>query len=487
MKTLFVVNRESDWPHGLPGEYVVTAKEYLTRAAVDNGEVERVINLCRCRRAQGIGFYVSLLAEARGHRPLPAARTLQALRGTPASVPLLKDLERRVQPALAHLEKDEVEIKSCFGTDPAGAHDAISLELFALLQAPLLHAQFRRRHGTWRLHRIGVLGLADVPEMQREVVRRAAMQFPSADSRPKPPRADRAAIAILHTPSEPLPPSNAAALEKMLRAAGELGMRAEVLGRHETRRLDEFDALFLRDTTYVGHYTYELSQKAAALGLVVIDDPDSILQCNNKVYLNELLGRHGIAVPRTLAVHRDNLAAVVPALGLPCILKQPDGVFSLGVRRAGNERELRAQARPLFERSALIVAQEFLPTAFDWRITVLDRRPLFVCKYFMAPGHWQVNKYEPDRHVEGPSKAFSVGETPQEVIDTALRAANLIGDGLYGVDLKQAGGRCVVMEINDNPNIDAGIEDELLKDALYRELMGVFHRRIGERREARAA
>jgi glutathione synthase/RimK-type ligase-like ATP-grasp enzyme len=59
-----------------------------------------------------------------------------------------------------------------------------------------------------------------------------------------------------------------------------------------------------------------------------------------------------------------------------------------------------------------------------------------------------------------------------------VRAATLIGDGLYGVDLKQVGDRCYVIEVNDNPNIDAGNEDSVLGEALYREVLGVFLRRI---------
>ena len=99
----------------------------------------------------------------------------------------------------------------------------------------------------------------------------------------------------------------------------------------------------------------------------------------------------------------------------------------------------------------------------------------------MAPGHWQVHKYESDAHSEGKTLALSIGEAPSVVVDSALRAANLIGDGLYGVDLKLVGERCYVIEINDNPSIDAGNEDQVLKDALYREVMGVFMRRIAER------
>ena len=46
------------------------------------------------------------------------------------------------------------------------------------------------------------------------------------------------------------------------------------------------------------------------------------------------------------------------------------------------------------------------------------------------------------------------------------------------VDLKRIGRRAVVIEVNDNPNIDAGNEDKILKDALYREIMGLMLRRI---------
>ena len=42
--------------------------------------------------------------------------------------------------------------------------------------------------------------------------------------------------------------------------------------------------------------------------------------------------------------------------------------------------------------------------------------------------------------------------------------------------------RCYLIEVNCNPNIDAGNEDQVLGEALYREVLGVFARRIEERR-----
>lgn len=61
-------------------------------------------------------------------------------------------------------------------------------------------------------------------------------------------------------------------------------------------------------------------------------------------------------------------------------------------------------------------------------------------------------------------------------------ATNLIGDGFYGVDIKQAGSGCLIIEINDNPNVDHGNEDAILQDALYHEVMSVFLKRIEARK-----
>jgi glutathione synthase/RimK-type ligase-like ATP-grasp enzyme len=57
----------------------------------------------------------------------------------------------------------------------------------------------------------------------------------------------------------------------------------------------------------------------------------------------------------------------------------------------------------------------------------------------------------------------------------------LIGAGFYGVDLKEVDDRCVVMEVNDNPNVEAGFEDAVLQDELYLEIMRVLRRRLDER------
>jgi len=57
-----------------------------------------------------------------------------------------------------------------------------------------------------------------------------------------------------------------------------------------------------------------------------------------------------------------------------------------------------------------------------------------------------------------------------------------VGDGLYGVDIKRVGDKPVVIEVNDNPSIDHGVEDEHLGEALYLRIMQEFLRRMERKR-----
>ena len=389
-----------------------------------------------------------------------------------------------MQETLHHDESDRFELDVYLGKDPAQRHQALAEKLFASVRAPLLRALFGRAEGRWRLDAVQAIGLADIPAQHRAFLLEVAKAF-IADVPPATPRRagkGRPRLAILWDPEEPHKPSNEEALQRLVQAAPLVGLDAELIGPDALERLTEFDALFNRASPEVDGIIYEFVRRAESMGMPVVDDPESILRCLNKVYMHELMNRHQIAQPRTLVVHRDNVDQVVATLGLPCVLKLPDSGFGLDVIKIESEAQLRQEAERFFKVSELIVAQEWLPTGFDWRVGVYDRRPLFVAKYFMAPGHWKVNQVaEGQRLIEGKTVAMSVGEAPEQVISMAVRAANLIGRGLYGVDLKQVEDRVYLIEVNCNPNIDGGNEDQVLGDALYREVVGVFARRIAER------
>jgi len=478
LKTLVITDQNQEW-FEVPEATVLTARRYLAEPDSGNEGAVRVLNLCRTGRYQGRGYYVSLLAEARGQRPVPDVKSIGDLKSEAFVRALEAEIQPLVQETLHHDESERFQLNVYLGKHPT--HQALAEQLFARTHAPLLRVLFARAEGSWRLEGLQAIGLADIPQQDRAFLLDAIQSFIAESSIVKRQGAkrDRPRLAILWDPNEPHKPSNEEALQRFLKAAPLVGLEAELIGPDALERLPEFDGLFNRASPE--GIIEEFVRNADALGMPVVDDPESIVKCGNKVFMQELLNRHRIATPRTLIVHRGNVDDIVAALGLPCVLKLPDSGFGLDVVKIESQDSLRKEAERFFNKSELLIAQEWLPSEFDWRVGVYDRRPLFVAKYFMAPGHWQVNKVvDGEKLVEGKTEAMTIGEAPEQVINTAVRAANLIGRGLYGVDLKQVDNRIYLIEVNINPNIDAGNEDQVLGEALYREVLGVFARRIAE-------
>jgi len=504
--TLVVVSARRDLT--LPGVRVVDVDTYLAGAPEVCRAGDRVVNLCRSWRYLSKGYYVSLLAEARGQRPLPTVQTIEALQGSRGDLRPLRDaglsiVDRREVAARARagaaggashavpLVRDrrgdgatlraprsgEVEeVLVALGRPAERRFARIAAQAYRAWPAPLLLVRLLREDRRWkvfdvaaaRLHEIDAPARAHLADALRATAPGAAVA-----------RAPRRTLAVLYDEADPYKPSSPETLDRLERIAARRGLQVERIGPGEIERVGEHDALFIRTLTGVSLPAFRFAQRAESLGIPVVDDPTSIIRCSNKVYLFQLFARESIPTPRSITVGRDlKFADLAERLGVPYILKLPDGSFSAAVHRIDSEAHHRATARELHRRSPLLLAQEYLPTAFDWRVTVLDGKPLFVCRYHMAPGHWQIRRVTAQSVRYGRVEAVACDEAPADVVALACRAARLVGDGLYGVDLKSSARGPLVIEINDNPNIDVGYDDAADGDTIYEEIVAFFARRI---------
>jgi glutathione synthase/RimK-type ligase-like ATP-grasp enzyme len=477
-----VVENPKSFPFDMEGVEVVPARTYLTDPKYADMRRVAVFNVCRRYGYQSLGYYVSLLAAARGHRPLPSVATLQALSMSPVVRLVSEDLDDTIQRALSPLRSEEFALSIYFGRNVAQRYDRLSRALFNQFPAPFLRARFAWEEGRWTLSSVRAIAGAEIPEAHREFVLSRARDYFQRPTRvaPRTPET-RYDMAILWSPADPMPPSNERGIRRLTRAAARQGIGVEIIEPDDYGRLAEFDALFIRENTAVNHHTFRFARRAQQEGLVVLDDPESIIRCGNKVYQAELFERHRIPAPRTLVVHEANIGEVMAKVGIPCVLKRPDGSFSRGVVKVSTPPELYEALDGLFEESELVVAQEFMPSAFDWRVGVLDGQPLYAARYHMAKGHCQIVRAQGTHTSYGDVQAVAIEDTPKAVVEVAVKAARLIGDGLYGVDLKEVEGRVVIIEVNDNPNLDGGFEDGILKDALWDEIIRWFRVRLDRR------
>ncbi|MCB1049358.1 MAG: RimK family protein [Acidobacteria bacterium] len=484
MKIYFVSNFPDIWPKDFdPNVVHLTAREYIMKPDLVREKHAKVYNLCNTVKYQSLGYYVSLLAEARGHRPLPNIATIQDFNSQRTIKYLAGSIQDLIQEKLSHIQTNDFVLSIYFGRNVAKHYDRLCSQLYGLFPAPLMRAHFRKEK-QWKISELKPISIRDVPPEHHEFLTRSAVEFFGGKRLGTIVNQTkwRYDLAILHNPQEKHPPSDNKALKQFVKAGARLGIRVEMIEKSDFSRLAEFDALFIRETTQVNHHTFTFARRAQSEGLIVMDDPESILRCTNKVYLAELLARHKIPTPKTVVVHRGNTAQIAEEIGFPCILKQPDSSFSQGVFKAEDPASLETKLELLFDSSELVIAQEFMPTDFDWRIGVINRKAFYACKYYMAGKHWQIIKQGKKGFNYGRFETIPVAWAPKNIVQVATKAANLIGDGLYGVDIKAYNGKPYLIEINDNPSLDADVEDQVLKDGLYDTIMGDFLRRIEEKK-----
>jgi len=484
---ILMVEKPTDWPGHFPRLPVVGVKDYLTGGAYPSDRRLHILNLCRSYRYGSLGYYCSLLAEARGHRVIPTVRTIQDLSRRSIYGLMIRELDEAVQSAITGhgLSPDTSRLRTMvfFGRSSFAELQDLARQIFEGFRAPLLRVDIKYKSG-WRIADIRPRSLKSLNAAEEAAFVDALEGYMSKPWRkPRARPQFRYDLAILHDPQEGLPPSDGAALRRFIKAAKDLGMSPELIQKRDFGRVAEYDALFIRETTAIDHHTFRFARRAQNEGLVVIDDPDSILRCTNKVFLEELLRANRVPTPRTRILSRGEEKRLPETLSFPIILKIPDGSFSRGVFKVNDKHELKAICRRLFKESDLILAQEYMYTEFDWRVGILDREPLFVCKYLMSAGHWQIYDYsEKGKTGSGDSETLAVEQAPKKVVKTALRAAKLIGDGLYGVDLKETPKGVFVIEVNDNPSIEAGVEDAVLGEELYGRVMMWFRQRLDRQR-----
>jgi glutathione synthase/RimK-type ligase-like ATP-grasp enzyme len=445
----------------------------------------KVINLSSNYEYLSQGYYISLLCEARGIQCFPNLENIVSLSWQRNHTHHFSELNAVLEKHY-NLPFEDPYIRkytSFFGRHENPKLEPLTRRIFDLFRAPVFSFEIRyTEKQKWNIIRIEAESPNKLFGKQIEIFNKDLRHFTGTVWRkPSKKKQERYWIAVLHDPKEKNPPSNAAALKKFIEAGKKMDVWVELITKTDFSSILEYDALFIRETTAINNHTIRFARKAEFEGIPTIDDANSIIKCCNKIYLNELLDIHKIDRPASLILSRKDLENDIRNVRYPCVIKIPDGSFSSGVFKINTPKELSEKLTELFKKSELILCQEFLPSAFDWRIGVLDNKPLFASKYYMAKGHWQIYNHSAEKKKlkEGDGISVPLDEVPPKVLDTALRTCKYIGNGLYGADIKELeDGRVVVIEVNDNPNIDKGVEDKVLGDALYSTIIQSFINRI---------
>lgn len=483
MNKFIVVDNPKNWDFLGQNNTVISSQEYLTNPEFSKIKKARIFNLCRNYSYQSKGYYVSLLAEARGHLPIPTIKNLVDLKDPKLVRIVSEEFDDLIQQSLKGIKSREFVLSVYFGQNVASKYKELSSMFHKHFQTPFLLIKFNYKN-RWKIQSIRALSLVDIQKDHIEIAQKFALQYFSKKRYDilKPSKAIYD-LAILVQKNDPAPPSNPKAIKKFIEIAEKLNFYVEVISPKDISRLSGFDALLIRQSTEVHNESYTFSRKAFQENIAIVDYPEAILKCCNKVFMAEALQNANIPAPKTIIVHQDNISETLEEIKLPCVLKAPDSTFSFGVKKAKTEEEYYSLVKNMLQESDLIIAQEYCPSEYDWRIGVLDGEAFFACRYYMAKGHWQI--YNWDAKIkddqDGNADCMAIEDVPKEIIETALNSAKIMGPGLYGIDIKEVGGKPLVIEINDNPNIDAGVEDRFYGDLVYIKIIEALLKRLEDK------
>ena len=166
---VLLVEQAADWKTGFPRLSVVTAREYLSGGEYSSGRQLRVINLCRGYRYLSVGYYCSLLAEARGHKVIPTVRTIQELSSRDIYGLETEELDALVQKLLGRrkktLQPTAYELDIFFGHCDCKELQPLARQIFETFRCPILRVEFRLR-GTWRIGAIKALAIGALSDDQ---------------------------------------------------------------------------------------------------------------------------------------------------------------------------------------------------------------------------------------------------------------------------------------------------------------------------------
>jgi glutathione synthase/RimK-type ligase-like ATP-grasp enzyme len=248
------------------------------------------------------------------------------------------------------------------------------------------------------------------------------------------------------------------ALIKCRDVAESMGHTVEFIFPVDLKKIPKLDALFIRANTDPMNATYVAAKMASLYGVPVIDDPQSIQICADKVNMYLHLMKKGISMPETRFLSKKDLG-----------MEMAEVLFSVRVEKVSTPSELIKVAKRFFKLSDWVVVQGYIESRYDWRVGVLNGELLYACRYIIPSETFKIQASVNGHIVYCDVESVPVNEVPPKVIELCLAAGKAIGNGLYGVDIKENNGNVYVIEVNDNPSLEGG-EDANYPD-MYRRII----------------
>ena len=223
--------------------------------------------------------------------------------------------------------------------------------------------------------------------------------------------------------------------------------------------LEPYDAVIPRIGASVTFYGTAVLRQFEMMGAFPLNESVAISRSRDKLRSLQLLSRKGIGLPSTgFAHHPDDIQDLIKMVnGAPLVIKLLEGTQGIGVVLAETKKAAESVIEAFMGLKANIMVQEYIKESggADIRCLVIGDKVVAAMKRQALPGEFRSNL-----HRGGSATLIKI--TPTERA-TAVKAAQVMGLNVAGVDLLRSERGPLVMEVNSSPGLE-GIELATGKD-----------------------
>lgn len=222
---------------------------------------------------------------------------------------------------------------------------------------------------------------------------------------------------------------------------------------YKEKPLSHYDAVLPRIGASITFYGLAVVRQFEQMGVFSANSALGIQRSRDKLHSMQILSRHDIGLPLTAFVRRrdDVLPAIERVGGAPVIIKLIEGTQGVGVILADTVKVAQAIIETLQSTRHNVLIQKFVKESKG-----KDIRALVVGDRVVAAMRRQAKGDEFRSNVHRGGSATAIKLTP-EYQETAVRAAQIMGLRIAGVDMLEGTSGPQIMEVNSSPGLE-GIE-----------------------------
>jgi ribosomal protein S6--L-glutamate ligase len=228
---------------------------------------------------------------------------------------------------------------------------------------------------------------------------------------------------------------------------------------YKGEKLEGFDAIIPRVGASVTFYGTAVVRQFEMMNVYSVNESVAISRSRDKLRSMQLLARKGIGLAVTGFAHDTSYTSDLVNMvgGAPLVIKLLEGTQGIGVVLAETKKAAESVIEAFRGLNANILVQEFIKESkgSDIRCFIVGGKVIASMMRTAKEGEFRSNI-----HRGGEAKLIRI--TPEER-STAVRAANIMGLNVAGVDLLRSNHGPVVMEVNSSPGLE-GIENATGKD-----------------------